>query len=216
MNDNKPCCFETLIDGLAADFKGCCPAKHPLARILPWCAVSALYVIFVVFFLGVRSDLPAKLADTAFVFEVGLAAFITCSAALASAWLAVPDVREQKWVVAAPLTAAGIFVFWSAVRFVEESEGLPEMHWGHCFQDGAVVGVLPVMALIVMIRRKGATTLPRVMCAMNVLAVSGLSYIALRFTCGLDSVGHGGMIHVMPFIVLGLLMGLISRRLYRW
>jgi hypothetical protein len=212
VSDNKT---DTLIDGLCGDLCAVKPLAHPLLRILPWAFVSIVYASIVALVLGIRPDMANKMVDVAFLFEVGIMAFITVSAAIASAWLSVPDARGKEWLPVIPLTLTGLFLFWSSIRFITEESGLPHLHWSHCFQDGALIGMLPAAAIVFMMR-KGATTRPHGMCFLNVLAVAGVAYITLRFTCVMDSVGHGGMIHIAPFILLAFAMGLLSRKIYKW
>ena len=206
---------ETLIDDLAESLQPCKSPAHPLVRVLPWVFLALAYMTGVVNYLGIRPDLVHKFKDSTFLFEIGAMAAVSFSAAMASAWLCVPDMRGAKWLVAVPLTLLGTFVFWCGVRAHVDGFALPAMHWDHCFNDAMLMGLVPAAAVIFM-SRGGATTRPLLMGMMNALSVGALGYVGLRFTCMLDTLGHAGLYHLLPFIVFGALLGGAARFVFRW
>lgn len=207
--------IEALIENLTQELTPVKKLCHPFLRALPWMVASLVYTAAVVSYLGLRPDLAYKLSVPVFLFETGLAFFIGVSAAFSSVWMCVPDMRGQKWLPIVPLTALTVFLFWTVLRAFTEGINFPVPHWDHCFQDGALLGALPV-ALIVFVSRRGATTRPFFMSIMNFLAVGAFGYVGLRFTCMLDTVGHAGLYHIAPFLVIGMALGLAARHLYRW
>lgn len=206
---------DRLIENLTAELLPVRPLRHPLVRSLPFVVLALLYTSGVVWHLGLRPDLVHKFKDTVFLFETGLAGFIALSAALASVWTCVPDMRGQKWVLALPLVSVGVFLFWTGLRAWTEGASIPTPHWDHCFEDALLLGALPA-AFVIVLSRKGATTCPRTTAGMNILSTAALGYVGLRFTCMLDTVGHTALYHLLPFLVLGGILGLTARRLYRW
>lgn len=141
---------------------------------------------------------------------------LAISAVLASSWLCVPDMRGQKWLLSVPVTLLSVFSFWY-VLLLAQGTGTYEFRpgFGACTGDGILFGSLPVLALI-FLTRKGATTRPYWMGFMNTLSVGALGLTMLRFTCGGDAPLHIAFYHFLPFIVLGILLGMLARRIYDW
>ncbi|MCF8496703.1 MAG: DUF1109 domain-containing protein [Alphaproteobacteria bacterium] len=208
--------IDNLVDSLAEDLAPVCRLAHPLLRIAPWIAAAVLYTAGAIAFLGLRPDLSLKMSDPAFLFEVSLMAMMAFSAALASAWMCVPDRRGQGWVVPVPVTLLGVFFLWSFVRSYAEGVLLPPLHRDHCFISGLLMGAVPAAALVFLLRRGAATTCPSLMALMNILAVGGLGYIGLRLTCRMDTVGHACFYQLVSFLVGGAVLGILARRIYRW
>ncbi len=206
---------ETLIDDLTEGLQPRKRLAHPFVRVLPWVFLALAYMTGVVNYLGIRPDLASKFKDGAFLFEIGAMSAVSFSAVLASAWLCVPDMRGVKWLVAVPLTLLGAFLFWCGVRAYTDGFIMPELHWDHCFNDAALMGFVPAAAVIFM-STKGATTRPFLMGVMNALSVGALGYVGLRFTCIMDTVGHAGVYHLLPFIAFGVLLGAGARFVFRW
>lgn len=195
-----------------------CPVKrqfHPVWRILPWILACAGYVAFIVDYIGVRPDAAIKMTDTAFLLEIILGGGIFLSSIVAAAFLLVPDQRGQGWLVIVPWVLAGVLVLWSGIRAISEGLALPAPHWDHCFADALFLGTVPA-AFIMFVSIQGYTTKPRMMAAMHMLSVAGLGYVALRFTCMMDTVGHGFVYHLVPFVLFGGLLGVLARYVFRW
>ena len=207
--------LDKFIDGLADDLAPVKPLAHPLVRIAPLFVVAAAYVVGVSYFIGLRSDIGDKFTDPSWMLETFLMGFISISAAIASSFLSVPDMRGAKWVVAPPLTTLAIFVVWNIFRAISEGLHMPNIHFDHCMGEGMFMAAVPMTMLIFMIKR-GATTRPRITCFMNILTASSLGYIGLRFTCSLDTVGHATVSHLIPYVVIGAFLGAAAKKLYKW
>ncbi len=67
-----------------------------------------------------------------------------------------------------------------------------------------------------MTARKDATVHPVLLVAMIPLAAGSLGYICLRLSCMMDTAGHNLVYHMGLFLILGMLLRVIARRLYRW
>jgi len=206
---------DQLINRLSEDLQPARRMTHPAMRLAGWAGAGILYAVIVVNFLGVRPDLPSRLESTAFIFENALAAFIFLSAATASFFLCIPDMRGQKWLLSLTGGLTGAFALWIAARCLTEDVNMPALAWDHCFVDAFLMVFIPTAALIFMMRR-GATTRPVLQAAMNTLAVAALAYIGLRVTCTIETIGHGVFLHMLPFLVLGPVYGLAARRIYKW
>lgn len=209
--------FDKLIGDLTGEL---CPVKclgHPARCFGIWVAITAAYETLVILILGLRPDIGAALWEPRFLFETGLALATGLGAAMASAWLCVPDMRGHRWMSAVPLTGAGVFAFWTALNLLAGGDTvvMPHWGWGRCLSSALLSSFLPMAALVFLMRR-GSTTSPVLSGAMNVLAVGCAGYVALRLICASDGLGHDLAYHVLPFMAMGGLLGLFARRVYRW
>ncbi|HBR69934.1 MAG TPA: hypothetical protein DEA55_11220 [Rhodospirillaceae bacterium] len=207
--------MDAFIDNLAEGLTPCKRLAHPLRRALPWVILALVYTAGAAQFIGLRPDLAQKFADPVFLFETGLMLAVSLSAFMASCWLCVPDMRGAKWIVATPVTMLAVFVFWTVLRLYAEGFEIPALQWDHCLSDGALMGFVPAAAVI-FLGRAGATTRPCMMALMNVAAAGALGYIGLRFTCALDTAAHSALYHLLPFVVMGAVLGAGARRVFRW
>lgn len=208
--------LDSLIGNLTEELEPTKPMAHPFIRMMPWCALVLVYVYLVVEYVGVRHDLGAKLTDPRFIFEISIISFVGITALISSNYLCVPDMRGRSWMIALPFTGLGLFSIWSVIHAIMiEGEHMPQLHIDHCMGEGAFMAVIP-LAMLLFMMRKGATTRPLLMASMNVLTVISISYIGLRMTCAMDSVGHTVVGHLLPYIGIGLVLGLAARKLYKW
>lgn len=207
--------LEELMDDLAKDLEPVDVLRHPLNRALNYMSIALIYVGGIALFLGFRPDMEAVLQEQNFLFEMILMSALFVSAAFAAAWLCVPDVRGQKWIIAIPLTLFFVFVTWTGLQYYLNEVTIPHIHWHHCAMDAGMVATIPVAAIVFMSMR-GATTHPVLSSFMGILSMSALGYISLRFTCMSDELGHIAVYHILPFVVGGSILGYIAQRLYRW
>ncbi len=181
-----------------------------------WAVLAIVYAVFVEWSEGFRYDVSGKIKDPVFLFEVIVPALIGISAASASSYMMIPDMRGKKWLIPVTLTMVGLFLLWCILKWMtHEHFQIPPMKMGHCMQEGMFIAVVPLMVLIFVLRT-GATTRPILMGLMNVLSVTSIGYIALRFNCSMDSFGHAALYHLMPYVLIGLLIGVAARKLYKW
>lgn len=206
---------DDLIENLSAELKPVKCLCHPLLRFAPAVIIGAIYLAIVVHVLGMRPDMPEKYQDLHFLFEVGLMLLVSVSSALSAIWLSIPDARGLRWLGAVPLSLFAAFVLWSGLRAYTEGEFHLEWQWGHCLESAMLMTAVPAAAMVMLMRR-GATTQPFMMALMIILAVTGIGYVGLRFTCMMDTVAHTAHYHLLPFTVLGVLLGLLAKRLFRW
>lgn len=206
-----------LINELAGDLQPVACMMHPFLRALVWFVLALGYVLGVAYFGGVRPDLARMLDNEMFVFEIVLTSAISISAILATAWMCVPDMREQSWLVAVPFTLLAVFVAWVVLTALEQGalDKMPDMHMHGCVLDGVLMCVVPVFLSVMMVRR-GATTRPILGNVLSILSAAALGFTALRFTCMNDMLDHIAISHVLPYVVIGSIFGLIAQRFYRW
>lgn len=206
---------DELINDLCANLeatKPCCPYR----LVSMWLVGAIAYLTFVVAYIGLRPDFDMQLMQSSFLFEISIAAFILISASLASSWLSFPDCMQRHWIKIIPLVLSAVFLIWTVIRSMEEGMAFVSgLHLGHCAQEGMIMEILPLIALV-FITMKGRTTQPYWSMVMNVLAVSTLGWIGLRLTCSVDEMGHSLFNHILPFAILAAALGLFARKLFKW
>lgn len=206
---------QALIDELVSDLKPVRPLAHPLLRMAVWTSLCLLYAAIAVYAIGLRPDIPARLQSTAFVFEQGLVGLLFVTATLASFVLCIPDQRGQSWVLGVVWGFCAAFGLLVLSRMLTESFHMPHLHWDECFNKAIILVTVPAFVMAFMMRR-GTTTMPLTQAVMNTLSLAALGFIGLRLTCTIETLGHGVFLHLLPFLVLGLGLGILARRIYNW
>ncbi|MGH1404891.1 MAG: NrsF family protein [Alphaproteobacteria bacterium] len=207
--------IDTLVDTLSNELSAVEPMPHPLMRVLPWFCGAVLYITFAILVLGFRPDFFDKVIQISYMAELTLLVFISMSAAFCSLWLTVPDMRGAKWMLYIPVVAFSAFLVWHGIRMGMEEYVIPHMRFHPCHIEAFIFGVLPAIALL-FLSSKGNTTHPILLSFMNILAVGSLGYTGLRITCVSDDIGHLFADHFLPYILLGIVVTFVGRRIYRW
>ncbi len=206
---------DSLISSLSEELTEVKVLAHPLQRALPWIVFAVLYVSFAVAVLGVRGDIITKIAEPLFIFEILIVFTMSLAAALCSLWMCVPDMRGQKWIISVPITLFFVFLCHFGLKMVMDNYAMPALHFHNCQREALIFGVIPAIAILYLSIR-GNTVQPILLSFMNILAVGGIGYIALRISCASDNIGHLGMHHLLPYIIMGIIITLVGRKLYRW
>lgn len=206
---------DKLIGELCGGLKPVRKMPHPLLRGGVYVGLTAAYVAVMVSMYGMRPDWNDKIRDIYFLFEIGTAIFIWLTSMAAAAFLCIPDMRGQTWLKAVPLTLAAVLLYWAGLRLSLEDVTLFPIHWGGCFKDGCLMGFVPFV-MILIFSRQGATCRPYWMAVMNALAVTMAGWVGLRMTCSMNDMGAGFIHHFIPYMVLGVAVGLLARRLFKW
>ncbi len=209
--------INALISDLTQDVKPVKCCRHPLLRLLPFLFVAVIYIGGIFYFYGVRPDLAAKWGDSIFVFEVLLMAMIAISSALSSVYLSLPDKGGYGWLPVVPFTALGIFALWSIARIFSNGMPLvmPGLHMDHCMGEGVFMAIIP-LAMLLVITRSGATVAPYLSAAMGVISAGAIGYTGLKISCSMDTVAHTLVSHLAPYLLIGALMGIFARKLFKW
>ncbi len=207
---------DALIDQLSEDLQVIKPLPHPAKRFLLWAVAAAFYIVGCILLIGVRPDFEATLfSNHVYIFEIALMLMIALSAGMGGFLLCIPDMRGQRWLRFLAPALLVVYIIWSIIRAQLEGLHLQPIHWDHCFADGLLVGTAP-MVLLMFFTMRGATTQPITQALFNAMAIAALGYVALRITCPLDTVGHSCLYHLAPFILFGLVISLLAKKIFRW
>ena len=206
--------MEPLIDNLCNDLKPKRPLWHPSCCMGTWVIAALIVVGMVIVALGLRPDIKQVLGSADFMFEMALMFIVAVSALCATFWLRIPDMRGQGWILPVPSRVFGIYCVWAVIGAIESAR-MPPMDIHHCMIEGIYITAVPAVLMFLTVT-KGCTTRPIMMAVMNGLAMTAIGYIALRLTCMSDDLGHIIFTHLMPFFIIGGVIGLLARRIYKW
>ena len=202
-----------LIRRLAADGTPAEPLPAPSTRTGLWVAVSVPYLI-VLYALWPHPAVGAAIDDR-FLIEQ-LAALVTAlTAGLAAFATVVPgSSRAVALVPLAPVTVWVGTLGYGCARDGSIDISRVLLHWG-CFPVTLVAGLVPTIAMVVMLRR-GAPLTPCLTTALGGLAVAALANVAIRFVHAFDASLIVLTWHVLAVFVLSAIVSTRGARLFKW
>ncbi len=207
---------QKTIDDLCCGLKPCKRLGNPLWRSLLWMVIAISYVSAVALMLGVQPNTWERLHQHHFVFEILLSFATGITASIATFFLSVPDCRGKDWFYSIPGTLFGVHMIWMFVRFAMEDVGIFPANWfGHCWMDCILMAGVP-SAVVLLLIRKGATVRPRLLAFNAVLAIASFSWIGMRFICPFETVGKAYFVNFLPFLMSGIVLAFVAKRLFRW
>lgn len=173
---------EGLIERLAANADPVRPLAAPWIRAAVWLAIAIPYVALVVAMMTPRGDLAAKLSDFRYLLEQ-TAALSTGIVAAAVAFTSIIPGYDRR-IALLPLAPLGIWLASLGEGCVQAwmrngAQGLSLTSDFVCIPAIALVGALPALAMVVMLR-KGAPLRPHISAALGGLAAAGLGNFGLR------------------------------------
>lgn len=212
-NDDK---FDKTIDNLCCGLKPvkpCCPTRNGLL----WVVLVICYTSAVALTIGFRENIIESMNKQDYLFEI-LVAFATAfSASFMAFWLSIPDCDKYKKFIAVPLTLLAVQMAWMAERLYFEGIGDIRENWlSHCWMNTALHTTLPAIAVILLVKKSGASVMPYWMAAFALLAVSEFGWIGMRLVCPKDNVGEAYLLNFLPYVVLGAILGFATKKLFRW
>ena len=205
---------DDLIHRLAVNATAIRPLGRPWTRALLW-SVGALAYVAVVDWLWPETSITT--ANPRFMWEQA-AALTTGLTAAAVAFATVVPGRSRR-VAFLPLLPLAIWFVsvgqqcaqdWSASRSLPPILG----HWA-CFPLTVLMGVIPSVAIVVMLRR-GAPLTPRLTTALGALAVAGLANFGVRFVHAADASFVVLTWHLIAVFGLSLLLARLGDHVFRW
>lgn len=218
MSGNDKCDLEGLIHRLAN-----CPASVPKSMGCPvWRGLMAflatvIFVAVAVGLHGLRDDM-VPLLGAMYQMELGLALLMGLSAFLASTHLMAPDCYGRRWLVFVPFALFGVMVVKAVASYWLHPDNMWHFHaeivyecwinfWLFCFVP---------LAYVIYRARKGATIYPVQLAFLQSLGVGAIGWIGQRLTCDMDTPQYIYLIQWAPVLIVGTLLGVFARRLYRW
>jgi len=209
---------EELIERLAANAAPVQCLRPPYLRLARWLLVSVPWVAAVVFVMGLRPDIAARLTDTRWLVEQGGALATAIMAAMAALCAGVPG--RPRWEHYLPLVPLAVWLgalgqgclqAW----LVSGSAGLALQPDWQCLPGIVFVGFVPAVAIAVMIFR-GSPINPMKTTALAALAAGGLAEVGLRLFHQQDASLMVLVWQAGTVFGLTLIAGLLGRQFLRW
>jgi hypothetical protein len=205
---------DDLIRRLTANASPRRPLGRPWTRAVLWYAGALVSVAL--FDLAWSRGTPIALStDSRFVWEQGAALLSGLTAAAAAFATVVPGTsRRLVWLPLAPLAAWLMSVGQRCAR--DLSSRLPPIlaHWG-CFPVTILIGVVPAVAIVLMLRR-GAPLAPRLTTALAAVAVAGIANCGVRFVHTLDASFVVLTWHIVAVFVLSSIVARFGDHVFSW
>lgn len=207
---------EDLITSLGQDLAPVRRLPPPHARLLRWLAVVVPFLAAIVVLVGPRADLATRLADPRFLLETLAALATGLTAAWATLASTVPGGERRRLalpLVPAALWLAGIGEGCWREWLVMGPDSLTPALKPQCLPEIALVGVVPLAALVVLSRR-GAAFTPHLTGALAALAAAALAAAALNLFHPAEAAMVTLVWHFGGIALLSLCAGLSGRRLF--
>ena len=173
---------ETLIDRLTAELTPVHRIARPETRLAWWLLISMPAIAAVVRVFGLRPDLGDRLADRAFLIEVGAALLTALVGIYAALCAGLPD--QPGWKVWLPMAPMALWLGVLGQQCVDVffrlgPEGLQVTSDAMCLPAIALGGLVPAIAIVVMLRRSGKFRTTHA-CLCGALGAAALGAAALR------------------------------------
>ncbi len=209
---------DALIDSLAREAGPVRPLASPLRRLGGWLAIALGFALAMVWAIGPRPDLAERLLEARFLLEQGAALVTAITAALAALALTMPDAaRFWRWLPVIPGAAwlgtlgLGCLRDWAQMG----PAGLRITPDPECFVYIALIGSLPLLVLVLMLR-KGAPLRPSWTLALAALAAAAIGNFALRLFHTQDAALMVLVWQVGAVALIAAIAGLCGRQVLRW
>ncbi len=211
---------DRLIHQLAGDTAPVRPLPAPWRRVAVWLAIALPYVTAVTLAhsTSMPLDLSGMLADRQFIVEE-LAALATAITAVFAAFCSTVPGTDRR-ILLAPLLPLGIWLFSLGNGCINDwirsgPAGLSLRADWTCLPPAALIGLVPVFAIVIMLRR-GAPLYPRITLALAALAVAALGNFGMRIFHAGDASIVLLIWHFGTVVVLSLVAAWIGRRVLNW
>ena len=173
---------EHLVDRLAAELTPVRRIARPAMRLAWWLLISVPAAALVVWVFGLRPDLAARLADRAFLVEEGAAVLTALVGIYAALCAGLPD--QPGWKVWLPMAPMALWLGVLGQQCLDVflrlgPKGLQVTSDAMCLPAIALGGLVPAIAIVVMLRRSGKFRTTHA-CLCGALGAAALGAAALR------------------------------------
>ena len=209
---------QQFIRQLAAQAAPVRKLPRPYTRAAAWIGLSVAYIGLVLLLMPARHDLSTKLHDPLFIVEQ-LSGLVTGIAAALAAFTTVVPGYDRKWAIL-PLLPLAIWLGSLGPGCIDELNqfgirSLPLRHNPWCVPFIVLLGAIPAVAMVVMLRR-GAPLTPRLTAALGGLAAAGLANVGVRVIHPEDVSVTLLVWHVGAVIALSALAGSAGEYFLNW
>jgi len=209
-----------IINDLSDDLEPVKVMPSPGFRTVVWLLCGLSYVVILPIFLDIRPDLAEKFTQPLFIAEIIIAALGSILACLSASYLATPDTYQKpsiKWIATIPFIALTILLIYCIID--QRNTTVPintTLNTYQCFADMFAFAAFPIIVMLYLCARQGATTHCNWSGAMIGLSSVNFSYIALRVVEQNDSAKHILLWHYTPMILTVLIGIILGRKFLKW
>jgi hypothetical protein len=194
---------EDLIADLASRAAPVRPLLSPGIRALGWLGIAIVFGAAGLVIFGPRPGLNALVTQPDFLWAATLALATAVFAVMAALVLAIPGAERSPVLRGTTVAIVGLWAVTLATAIVRADHGLTGVsHWYVCFIRVVAIGLVPAVALVVMLRRAAALR-PGWTSALAMAAAAAAGALAIQFICPLDDAAHALMGHFGPVVALG-------------
>jgi hypothetical protein len=189
------------------------PLPSPAIRVLVWSLVALGSAAAGILVFGARPDLAMAIQDRVFLATALLALGASILAAAAALVLAIPGAERSPAVRGFALSFVTLWMFALVASIVRAGHGLTgDAHWPICFIRVVGIGLLPAVALFVMLRRSAPLRLAWTS-GLAAVAAMAIGAVAVQVICPINDSGHALLGHLGPVLTLGGAGAATARRL---
>lgn len=207
---------EDLIVALGRDVPPVRRLPPPHRRLLGWLAVVIPVLVVIALAAGPRPDLADALAQPRFILTIAAALATGLTAAWAALTSSVPGLGG--WRLALPALPAAVWLAvigegcWREWLVFGPASLLPALRV-QCLPEIAMVGIVPMAAMVLVLRRAAALR-PAVTGTLAALAAAATASAALEFFHHSEAAMVALVWHVGGVALLSGMAGLAGRRLF--
>lgn len=204
--------IDRLCEGLKP-VRPCCPTRNGFL----WIILVICYTSAVAITIGFRENIIESMNKIDYLFEIIIAFGIAISSSFMAFWLSIPDCEKYKKFMAVPITLLCVQLIWMLERLFFEGMGDIRVDWlSHCWMNTILHTTIPALAVIILVRKSGATVMPCWVATYALMAVTEFGWIGMRLICTKDNVGEAYLLNFLPYVVLGVVLGFVAKKLFRW
>jgi hypothetical protein len=205
------------IDQLVSEHK---PAKKLFSfrtTHLVWTLLTLSIVIGTILSIHIRPDISAKLSSLPFLWEMALFLTAIISGSYSALKLSTPGRHSTplKW---APFGIALLAIVSLVIHFAmspHNSFAIPFNIHAYCLSIGAIVGLVPTVALFYLIKKNAPTQLA-LTAAIATLSGICAGTLTIFLICHIENLTHVLIAHCSLLLVLPTVAILISRKILKW
>lgn len=204
---------EDLISSLSSDLTSVTVLESPMKRFIRWCCVAVASLLVGIAFIGLRDNFGMAVKDFMWWMNTLFMTFIAFSSAVSAFVLSAPGMDQSfllRWMPIFSLLGWGIAFFFGIFQQTTPDAGAGLL----CIRDMIVIGVIPGVALFVMVIQGVVFKRPLagIYCF---LAIAGLGSLGTQFICASDSPLHLLVWHFLPVFVLGLIGSFVGNLIFK-
>ncbi len=206
---------EHLVERLSAELTPVHRIASPAMRLTWWLLISVPAACLVVWAFGLRADLGVRAADRAFLVEEGAAILTALVGIYAALCAGLPD--QPGWKVWLPMAPMALWIGVLGQQCVDVflrlgPAGLQVTSDAMCLPAVALGGLVPAIAIVVMLRRSGKFRTTHA-CLCGALGAAALGAAALRLYHTEDAAIMVIVWQLGSVALFSLVAGAISRML---